>query len=494
MSEENIEKGDAIDQAALDRDKRVEQSTQNVKRRFKVFIQELLIFLRELLSLKDETDYEQTRAGIIRDVTFRGPTVYILVCSIIIASVGLNLNSPAVIIGAMLIAPLMGPILGIGLAFGTNDSPLLGKALKNFGVMVTISLFTSTVYFLITPLVEYQPEILARTTPTTLDILVAIFGGIAGVVAGSRKEKSNVIPGVAIATALMPPLCTSGFGLATGNWNFFFGAFYLFMLNSIFICGATIVGVRYLGFPMKKFINKQREKKVRNWMAIVMTIMIFPSLWIFYGVVKESLFKSHADTFVKEVVKMKGARLVDTKFIYTDTVPSIELFMIGTEIPDDTINKWQGKMAAYGLENCHLDVFGIGASNRDPDFEVMSGKLKETIQADMVKQFYSFSQEEIESHEKQIEFLQNELVKLQSRDIKMVNLAKEMKIHFEDLEKISYANTLESDFSNKIDTIPTILVKWKSGARKSNLQKDETKIKQIIQLRLELDTVRVIQY
>ena len=493
MSDKKVDNPEEFDQAALDKEKRMEQNSQNIRRRFKVLIQELLIFLKELLALKEETDYEQTRNGIIRDVPFRGPTVYILICSIIIASVGLNLNSPAVIIGAMLIAPLMGPILGIGLAFGTNDSPLLGKALKNFGVMVFISLFTSTLYFLITPLVEHQPEILARTTPTTLDILVAIFGGIAGIIAGSRREKSNVIPGVAIATALMPPLCTSGFGLATGNWSFFFGAFYLFMLNSIFICGATIVGVRYLGFPMKKFINKQRERKVRNWMATVMIVMIFPSLWIFYGVVKESFFKNHSATFVKEVVKMKGARLVDSKFIYTDTVPTIELFMIGVEIPKDTIRKWQNKMPEYGLGNSKLDVYGIGESDNS-NFEVLSGKLKESIQADVIKQFYSFSQEEILSHEKEIEDLQKELLKFRPRDIKMVNLAKELKIQFEYLEKISYADALESDFGNKVDTIPTILVKWRNGISRSKLQKDEVKIKQILQLRLELDTVRVIKY
>ena len=494
MSEENIDKPEAIDPASSDKDRRIKQSSQNIKRRFKILIQELIIFLRELLSLRDETDYEQTRTGIIRDVTFRGPTVYILICSIFIASIGLNLNSPAVIIGAMLIAPLMGPILGVGLAVGTNDVELLWKALKNFGVMVSISLVTSTIYFLITPLVEHHPEILARTTPTTLDILVAIFGGIAGIVAGSRKEKNNVIPGVAIATALMPPLCTSGFGLATGNWNFFFGAFYLFMLNSIFICGATIIGVRYLKFPLKKFINKQRERKVKTWMAVIMIVMIFPSLWIFYGVVKESLFRSHADKFVKEVVRMKGARLVDTKFVYTDTVPSIELFMIGTQIPPDTIKNWQNKLASYGLENIHLDVFGIGERDRSDDLEILSGKLKESIQADVVKQFYSFSKEEIQSHEKQIDFLQKELVKLQPRDIKMVNLAKEMKIQFENLEKISYAESIESDFGNKVDTIPTILVKWRKGIRKSTLQKDEDKIQQIMRLRLDLDTVRVIQY
>ncbi len=219
------------DKARIGQEQKVEESSRNLSRRFSLLWMELYRFASALLSIREETDYEKTREGIVKDVSFRGHTVYILICSIFIASIGLNLNSPAVIIGAMLIAPLMGPILGTGLALGTNDDELLIKSLKNFGVMVSISLITSTVYFILTPLVEYQPELLARTKPTTLDIFVAIFGGIAGIVAGSRKEKNNVIPGVAIATALMPPLCTAGFGLATGNWPFFFGAFYLFLLN-----------------------------------------------------------------------------------------------------------------------------------------------------------------------------------------------------------------------------------------------------------------------
>ncbi len=483
------------DQAAVDQEKRMQESSASLKLGFKQLIREFLTFMKELLSLKDETDYEQTRAGIMKDILFRGPTVYILICSIFIASIGLNLNSPAVIIGAMLIAPLMGPILGVGLAFGTNDVPLLGKALYNFGVMVVISLVSSTMYFLITPLVEYQPEILARTTPTTLDILVAIFGGIAGIVAGSRREKSNVIPGVAIATALMPPLCTSGFGLATGNWSFFFGAFYLFMLNSIFICASTVVGVRYLGFPMKKFINKERERKVKNYMAIVMTIVILPSLWIFYGVVKESWFKSRAEKFVHQVVKMPGARVVDKKFLYNDTIPTIEIFMIGKEIPKDTVKKWERSMNGFGLTSCHLDVFGIGESEApQPDLELMSGKLKETIQAEVVQDLFKLNQEEMINHEQQIKILENEIMRLQPRDLKLSSIAKELKIQFEDLERVSYAEALESDMSEKIDTIPTILVKWRNGTRNSRILKDQEKIQKIIQLRLELDRVRVIRY
>ncbi|MCH2215585.1 MAG: TIGR00341 family protein [Flavobacteriales bacterium] len=365
-------------QNSLEQEQKIEESGRNLLKRFTLFWAELFRFISALLSLREETDYQKTRAGIVKDVSFRGHTVYILICSIFIASIGLNLNSPAVIIGAMLIAPLMGPILGMGLALGTNDDELLAKGLKNFAVMVVISLLTSTVYFLITPLVEYQPELLARTKPTTLDIFVAIFGGVAGIVAGSRKEKSNVIPGVAIATALMPPLCTAGFGLATANWPFFFGAFYLFLLNSVFICISTLLGVRYLRFPLRKFVNQNRERKVRFYMAFVTTVVILPSLWIFWGVLRESWFKGHAEAFVAEVIKMDGTRIVNKKFVYNDSIPVIELFVFGNEIPEDTIAYWKAKLPIYGLEPCQLEVFDGDNNDRsiEEDFDLLSGNCK----------------------------------------------------------------------------------------------------------------------
>ncbi|WP_346860462.1 DUF389 domain-containing protein [uncultured Draconibacterium sp.] len=210
-------------------------------------------FLRSVLSINDGTDIPATIEGIKRDIGFRGPTAWILIFSIFIASIGLNINSTAVIIGAMLISPLMGPILGIGLSIGTNDFETLVRSLKNLGIAVSIALFTSTLYFIITPLTIEQSELLARTKPTILDVMVALFGGFAGILAGSRKEKTNVIPGVAIATALMPPLCTAGYGLATLKLSYFFGAFYLFFINSVFISLATFLVVRYLKFPWFPF-------------------------------------------------------------------------------------------------------------------------------------------------------------------------------------------------------------------------------------------------
>ena len=478
-----------------DQQRKVEESSRNLGRRFSLLLREFYRYLSALLSIREETDYEKTREGIIRDVSFRGHTVYILICSIFIASIGLNLNSPAVIIGAMLIAPLMGPILGIGLALGTNDDELLYKSLKNFAVMVVISMITSTVYFALTPLVEYQPELLARTKPTTLDIFVAIFGGVAGIVAGSRKEKSNVIPGVAIATALMPPLCTAGFGLATGNWPFFFGAFYLFLLNSIFICGSTLIGVRYLRFPLHKFVNAKREKRVKFFMAFFTTLIIIPSLWIFWGVLKESWFKGHAESFVSEVVQMEGSRIVNQNFVYNDTLSTIEVFVFGAEIPDDTLQKWRSQLPKYGLETCRLEVFDGDRGDSDLELDILSGKLQASIRADIVKDIYDRNQELLENRDERIRFLERELTKRARSEVDMDKLGKELSITFNDLERVAYATTFEKDFvSEKLDTIPSFLVKWNSKvSRKEKLKKQE-QLNELMQVRLGLDTVSIIPF
>jgi uncharacterized hydrophobic protein (TIGR00271 family) len=444
------------------------------------------------MSIRSETDYEKTREGIIRDIPFRGHTIYILICSIFIASIGLNLNSPAVIIGAMLIAPLMGPILGIGFSLGTNDEVLMKKSLKNFGVMVFISLFTSTVYFWITPLVEYQPELLARTRPTTLDIFVAIFGGAAGIIAGSRKEKSNVIPGVAIATALMPPLCTSGFGLATGNWPFFFGAFYLFFLNSIFICAATVVGVRYLRFPLSKYVNPKREKQVKIGMAAFMIVIIMPSLWIFWGVLRESWFKSHAETYISKVVQMEGAQLVNKRLNFNDSLPTIELFMIGENIPDDTILAWQRQLPDFGLESCQLQVYD-NSDSQAKEMELLSNRLQQTIRTDILGEIYEKNAKQVETREERIRALEKELLLIRKNEVRIQEIGEELRIQFENLKKLSYAPSIETQFGNTLDTIPTFLVEGNGGSRSSN-RKQEQKMAELMKVRLKLDTVRVISY
>lgn len=496
MSETPETPKDAIDQAAEEQDQKVKRHTENIDRQGKVLFREIYHFLRELLSIRAETDYKQTREGIERDVTFRGHTVYILICSIFIASIGLNLNSPAVIIGAMLIAPLMGPILGVGLALGTNDFVLLMKSLKNFGVMIVISLITSTIYFALTPLVEYQPELLARTKPTTLDIFVAIFGGIAGIVAGSRKEKSNVVSGVAIATALMPPLCTAGFGIATWNLAYFLGAFYLFLLNSIFICAATFVGVRYLRFPLRVFVNPKREKRVRAYMLTFMLIIITPSLWIFWGVIQESIFNKNAEQFISEVGNMQGSKMVSQKFHYNDTIPVIEMYMIGKEVPEDTVAKWRKKMPNYGLQNAVLNVYGneVDHNQAEEDINIITGRLQANLRAELLEDIYEKNEEIIEDKDERILALENKLLEMRSEQIQIESIGQELKIQFKNLERVSYAKSIQTDFSGAVDTIPTFLVQWKRTSPSRQCRKDEKTIAELMTVRLELDTCRVIPF
>ena len=218
-------------------------------------------YFKYLFDIRHDKDEEGTIENIKKAIEFKGENLWALICAIFIASVGLNTNSTAVIIGAMLISPLMGPIVGTGLAVGINDFQLLKTSLKNLLISVIASIITSTIYFSLTPLSEVQSELLARTNPTIFDVLIALFGGIAGIVANTRREKSNLLPGVAIATALMPPLCTAGYGLATGNFLFFLGAFYLFFINSVFICIATIFIVQYLHFKEVEYVEPQRQKK-----------------------------------------------------------------------------------------------------------------------------------------------------------------------------------------------------------------------------------------
>ncbi|MDA7837023.1 TIGR00341 family protein [Salibacteraceae bacterium] len=255
-------------------------------------IKELAVFLRHRLSLEDDNaDPADTIEYIKKGVEFKGTNIWILIFAILIASIGLNMNSAAVIIGAMLISPLMGPIMGLGMGVGTNDFALIKKAAKNLGIMVGISVITSTIYFFLTPLSDAQSELLARTTPTIWDVMIALFGGLAGIVAGSRREKSNAIPGVAIATALMPPLCTAGYGIATGNLAYFAGAFYLFTINSVFISLSTIIIVRFLRYPTKSFVDTIREKRVKRWIAIIVVLVTLPSFWIAFNLVKKVFLK-----------------------------------------------------------------------------------------------------------------------------------------------------------------------------------------------------------
>ena len=323
----------------------VPKSKKNILKQFGKLISDSFDLLRETLSFNDANiNHEEVRNNILKDIPFKGYNVWILICSIVICSVGLNINSTAVVIGAMLISPLMGPILGLGLSIGTNDLDNLKSSIKNFLIALAVSLLTSTIFFLITPLHDAQSELLARTQPTFLDALIAIFGGLAGIIAVSRKDASNVFPGVAIATALMPPICTAGYGIANGNMHFFLGALYLFLLNSVFISISTLVIVRYLHFPFISFVDKQMEKKVKRYIIIVSAVIIIPSAYLFFEVTQESIFYARADKFTKETFIYKGSEVINHKFIYDKEGSTIEIFMIVKHIPDEVIWAWKQEL------------------------------------------------------------------------------------------------------------------------------------------------------
>ena len=330
--------------------------------------------LKKMLSLGEDKAMEnETIASIVSGVDFSGAKLWILVLAIFVASLGLNTNSTAVIIGAMLISPLMGPIIGMGLGVGINDFMLLKRAFKNYLVATLFSVATATLYFLITPFNEAQSELLARTSPTIYDVLIALCGGLAGIIAlGSLSQRSgNVIPGVAIATALMPPLCTVGFGLATANWLYALGALYLYLINTIFISVATFIGVTLImRFHKKEFVDKQREKRVKRTIMGIAIITIIPSVFITLGMVKEAMFNNRCKRFCTNVVKVEGAHIISHTFDYKNR--SMRVVLLGEEADSAAINMMKERMADYGLEETTLEIVQ-GTSNMKA--EDLSGRL-----------------------------------------------------------------------------------------------------------------------
>lgn len=294
--------------------------------------------LTAIFNLHDgEDDKEKILESIKKNINFKGANLWILACAIIIASVGLNVNSGAVVIGAMLISPLMGPIVGAGFALGIYDFTLLRKSLKNLLNATLVSLFVSTLYFFLSPFKDVQSELLARTSPNIYDILIAFFGGIVGVIAVTRTEKGNPIPGVAIATALMPPLCTAGYGLATAQWSYFLGAFYLYSINCVFIGIATFLIIKYLNYPAKKQVNEKQQKQVRITITILIIGMMAPSSYLAYSLYREQQFKKNTELFIENEFVQKGYTVVYKKTQYNTTPKKIELAFLSKRFSDNEI-------------------------------------------------------------------------------------------------------------------------------------------------------------
>lgn len=362
----------------------------------------------KFINIRDSTDIRKTINNIHGGIELKGYNIWILIASAVLACIGLDTNSGAIIIGAMLISPLMSPILGIGLSIGMNDRQILFRSAYNFGIAVAISLGTAFIYFLLSPLANETPEILSRTTPTVLDVMVGFFGGIAGIVAGSRREITNAIPGVAIATALMPPLCVAGYGLATFQINYFAGAFYLFFLNVVFISLATFLIVRFLNFPLKAEITLNLLKNFRIGVVIFVLLVLVPAVVLFIDVIGDQQQAYKIQTFTSEKFPNTEFAVEKTQIIERNDSTFLMISLAGTKyISNDTIDVWQSQLdARYGLKDMQLRLFQSKSNPNDRE------QIMQATQAEINRRFDDYeqdrsrwlaAQDEIERLEKELE-------------------------------------------------------------------------------------------
>ncbi|ADY54339.1 protein of unknown function DUF389 [Pseudopedobacter saltans DSM 12145] len=396
----------------------------------------------------NEEDPKKVLEDIIKSISFKGPNLWILACAILIASVGLNVNSTAVIIGAMLISPLMGPIVGAGFALATYNSNLLKKCFKNLFVATVVSLLVSTLYFYLSPFKDVQSELLARTSPNIYDVLIAFFGGIVGAVSITRVEKGNPIPGVAIATALMPPLCTAGFGLATFNLKFLAGALYLYCINCFFICIATFLIIKYLKYKPVTTANENYDRKIKYIISILMTLMILPSFYLAYNLLREKKYTQNIERFIDTEFGRNGYTVIYKKINYNRDPKTIELAFLSKKFDSTEIVLLDRKLNDFGIENTKLDI----KQNAD---------LKKEILTEINKQNSSLSEKDLQINE-----LQAQLNQYQINDPKLI---KELRILFPDIRDIAMGK-LTNYAANDSTSLTTVCIYY------ANRKIDESKL------------------
>ncbi|GAB2790607.1 TIGR00341 family protein [Rhabdobacter roseus] len=439
------------------------------------FLRQTRDFLVHIFNLEEgRAREEDTIEEIKKGVVFRGTNLWILICAIFIASIGLNVNSTAVIIGAMLISPLMGPIIGIGLGIGIFDVALIRKAVKNLAIAGIISVMTSTIYFLITPLSDAQTEILARTTPTLWDVLIALFGGFAGIIAGSRLEKSNAIPGVAIATALMPPLCTAGYGLATAQWNFFFGAIYLFFINCVFITVATILIVRYLKFTPVHYVDDRTEHRVRVSVGFLVIATMLPSIFIAYNVVQKSLFERKARTFIDQEMNYSSTQIINQQLLFRPDTSRIIVTCIGQTIDSARIRTLASRLPTYGLPRTQLII-------RQDYNELNANKLQELnqqLRTGILEDLYTKNEEIIQDKDARIERLEKELARYRSLNTQSSDIGREMKVEHPTVTEFSLSFSPVYDLTTmKPDTVSLAYVRFSRQPSRAEVRRLEAWLK-----------------
>ncbi|MEG1934487.1 MAG: TIGR00341 family protein [Rikenellaceae bacterium] len=438
-------------------------------------------FLKGRFTLDDDNAHQQeVEDNIRKSVEFRGQNLWILIFAIFIASVGLNVNSAAVIIGAMLISPLMGPIMGFGLSLGIYDFELLKKSLRNFTFAVVVSLATSTLYFMISPLSVAQSELLARTSPTIWDVLIAFFGGLAGIVAQTRKDRtSTVIPGVAIATALMPPLCTAGYGLGTMQLQYFVGALYLFVINAVLISIATLIIVRFLKYERKQHVDSRMERKVRNYVSIVIIITVVPSVILGYNIVTKTLFEANSKAFVTTAFNFPESQVVDYKLNTEDGKKDIEVFIIGKKLSDDAITSLNNQKEAYKLKDATLIVKQQGMEGE--------GSSKS------IENLYNVSNKLLEEKDKKIEELTSKVHLYMHDTLDIKSIAREFAALTANKTNIALSKMAITDYEgNVVDSVLVCVVRGQDGNKTLNSDEDKTKLIDWLKARTKSSNVQLI--
>ncbi len=385
-------------------------------------------FFKSLVNMKDHVDVKAAAVRIQSGIAFRGPNVFILACAIVIASVGLNLNSIPVIIGAMLISPVMGPILGFGLGLGTNDTTLVKESLKNFIVMVLISIVASSLFYLISPLhLEKQTELLARTNPTLYDVLIALFGGFAGILENSRKERGGtVIPGVAIATALMPPLCTVGYGIAHLELRFILGAFYLFLINSVFIALATVVTVKYLHFPLAFEADATLRRRSARWSAVIILALLVPSVLSGIEMIRDNNFERSVQRIVEQNKNLGKSYIYDYKIDLEADPPTIEIFMAGEKMEDLARERLYQQAEAAGIVRSQISIHEDAAFQ----YEMMT-------ESELIRGIIDSHNRQVEELEAKITELSGELQQYKNSQLPSALIAREMAAQYEGIQSVT---------------------------------------------------------
>ena len=445
-------------------------------------------FISELFDIRADTDRDATIDAVKKDISFKGHTAWILIFSIFVASIGLNVSSTAVVIGAMLISPLMGPIVGIGLSVAINDIDTLKRSLINLGVMVVLSVLTAFLYFKLSPLTEETPELIARTYPTILDVLIAIFGGLGLIVAKTKSGTiASVIFGVAIATALMPPLCTVGYGLAVGNASYAGGALYLFSINAVFIALTTFIVSKILGFPLVRFANSKRRKRTAQIATLIAIAVMVPSVWLFIKLLDQQVFENKTREFVKNIISYEGAEVV--KFTQDYKSKNLDVYLIGRPVPQNKINEWLAELEkTEKLEQTQLRIYQ-GADLSGEMAEKISGVIKTGILEDL----YVKNEQLIQNKDEKIRFLENQVALLKIQNVPFQELSKELKINYDNVETFSYSNKITTNFK-ETDTLPVINIRWKKNISAREKTADLKKIEAWLKFKLKLDTLEVNEY